>query len=973
MLKLMKKMAWMMGIVLSVALLSGCGGGGGGGGGNDLPDESSSTAMKQSQGSWNFDNTNNTFEARISLENTLDAKVVLDNFNFYIGGCQVISNTLKFNGMENTEIVFLTSGQSQTLTVTGQLVSGCTPSGFTLTYHEKVEKAGKVREDNYALNVELTGAPGGGVPGEGYAFFNVNTPIDVTQPGTRYEIHAQLLKDGDPVGGATVRLQPFEEEYGTVEAYSVVTGQNDGYARFGYTSPQSLPASGTTKTLTLYFEDENGTRIETEVLLRFGSTPGVAPDYNLTSVTTPVIVQQANELIEISAIVVDKNNVPVSGHQVSITALSDPKYGTIISAATVESSDNGRVSFTYQAPADLAPVDGNETNVELILQEDSYNVTRTVTIKYQAAVEANASKPIIVIPQQERDINLTSNSQVVEMHIQVYDDTTNAPYTDGKVKVKLPDEVLDGVDVGSFDAYEVDVDNNGQAVFTYTGPQDLNYQIDNNHTSAIFRFVHSDNANSEGTVTVHYTPDSDYVSAEYVLDLVSEDGNFTMGLESEKKFAIYLRDIANDVLIDSADILELNVTTKNYAVGKLVETTSGSVTDKLTFAGDDAQNGKNFYLKTETVSGLVPLEISVLFKDRNGVSTTLSVVMNVTVFSGPPTAMSISYVGFRQDQENAKYIEIFNVTVTDAYNNPVNTRPYISTGAIVEYAVDGTSPTGERNSTSPRLWHGFAKDANGNLLDTLGKLEKIGTDEAQFVSDVVNTFRYIDLDNDKLVVFGPGYVYEALGKWDITAVTNSDGTLELRDNYYGSTREQLGFAVGHNNRRDLCSEDAREYVGNMKSTTYQIDSDGHATIEFEYDYHLTGKDIMVWVNLSGYQADNDQTGRIGEAIKHTLRGAGLNTQDSYTLQPGETRVCHFRIHHENAPEWYQNGHFGAAVTGACTVLNIVDTSNAYDARECINGGVAFLDLNVTNQGIEACTISLDGVAVSPEFKSSRTW
>ena len=120
-------------------------------------------------------------------------------------------------------------------------------------------------------------------------------------------------------------------------------------------------------------------------------------------------------------------------------------------------------------------------------------------------------------------------------------------------------------------------------------------------------------------------------------------------------------------------------------------------------------------------------------------------MMNIVVFSGPPTAMSISYAGVEQNATVAKYIEKFAVTVTDAYNNPVNTQPYIAVGAIVEFAVDGSSATGERNEASPRLWHG--------LNDPHGTLEAIGGNRAQFTT-ASDIFNHVDINNERLVVFG---------------------------------------------------------------------------------------------------------------------------------------------------------------------------------------------------------------------------
>ncbi|NPB03510.1 MAG: hypothetical protein GXO39_03725 [Thermotogae bacterium] len=954
--KKLKRLGWIVGIVFSLVAMSGCGGGGG----DDLSDSSADTSIKETSSTWSLDTQNRQFELETLLTNNVDAEVTLDRFEFELGGCPIDKESLRFNGASDTALVFRTYQQTLALRITGSLLDPtCTPTAYILTYRESVEKDGKTRTNTYSIDLKAVGGSEQEASESGYTFYNIATPVHVTRVNTSYEIKAQLLKDGFAATGETVKLKPFDAQYGSVASATVSTDQN-GYAKFAYTSPATLPPAGSTVTVTMVYTDANGSSIEADVQLLFEAEAGVTPEYNLTNISSPLTVQTPGELLQISAVVVDKNSVPVAGHQVSITAIPDLKYGSIISEATVRSDASGHVTFTYKAPENIAEVDGHSTTITMLLQEDSYTVSQEIVLNFDA-VNDETPRPVVVIPQAIREINLTSNAQPVEMNIQVFEENNNNPYTTGSVKVKLPDEVLEGVDVGRFESYEVAVGSDGIARFRYLGPQNLKSLIDQGRLGATFKFYHVDNLTSYGEVKVNYRPQDDYVPANYLLETVSADGNYTMGLNSEKTFSLMLKDDQGTLVPDS-QILEINISTKNFTVGKLVEPNSATETVSLSFSGSEAVNNKSFSLRTDKISGLVPVEISVRFIDANGEEQELPpIVMNVTVFSGPPTAISISYVGSRQDPDHAKFIDIFDVTVTDAYNNPVNTKPYIATGGMVEYAVDGNrSNDGERNALSPRLWYGVDGET--------GTLEKIGTEEARFVTNLANVFRYVDLYNDKLVLFGRGYVYEALGKWDITSLDGENNILNLLDNYYGETRSGLGFAVGHNNRQDLCSDDGREYVGNMRSSTYQVDSNGHVLVEFEYDYFLHGKDVMIWVNLTGFQADDNHMGRIGEAMKHTLRGMGLESVGSCTVAPGETKLCRFLIAQTGTSEFYPYGHFGASIVsnGTCTVLQIVDWSNFYDARDCRNGA-GFIDLNVTNTGTVDCSVQLDRLMVSPEF------
>ena len=681
----------------------------------------------------------------------------------------------------------------------------------------------------------------------------------------------------------------------------------------------------------------------------------------LANVTTPIEVNVDNELKMISVDVLDKNGIGVEDYNVSISAVDGVEHGSIVSSSVTKTDSSGHATFTYKAPSNVSAVNGQSTVVRLFMVNDGVTITQDVTITFKK-INVGVSVPIVVIPNTYKNITLSSNNQAVQMIVQVFEEGTNSPYTSGNVKVSLPNTVLDGIDVGYFAEYIVPVDDNGRAVFNYTGPQDLQELIDSGETGAIFEFHHELNTESVGIIATIHDLSNNYIPANYTLSTSSSDGKQTMGLDTIKQFTYSLKDDLGNLIVDT-DILKVVINSKNTLIGELIDATnSGTVVPTLEYNNLEALNNYSFPVKTKTLSGLLPIEIVIDFIDGNQQQKTIKITMNIVVLSGAPTAMSISYAGVEQNASTAKYIEKFVVTVTDAYNNPVSDQNvhgspyYIAVGGMVEYAVDGSSPSGERTSTSPRLWHG--------LNDSQGNLESIGGDKAQFTTNT-DTFKYVDLANDKLVLFGQGYVYEALGKWDLES--SSDTALELKDNYYGTDREGLYFAVGHNHRVDLCFPDARQYVGNMKSNTYQI-KDGHAFIEFEYDYHLTGKDIMIWVNMTGFQADNGTITRIGEATKHTLRGMGLKTDNLYTLAAGSNQVpLRFNISHENAPEWYRNGHFGYAVEGTCFVEEILDSSNAYDARECYNGGVVFVDLLVSNPSAEECSITLKSINVASEF------
>ncbi|MEA2099839.1 MAG: hypothetical protein U9P72_06900, partial [Campylobacterota bacterium] len=303
-----------------------------------------------------------------------------------------------------------------------------------------------------------------------------------------------------------------------------------------------------------------------------------------------------------------------------------------------------------------------------------------------------------------------------------------------------------------------------------------------------------------------------------------------MGLESNKLVSFMVKN-KNDAQVDDSKITSITVTSLNPSLGTL-ENTLGDKNSSLTMYG---KNSVAISIESNTLSGIIPLQVDSVFVDENGAVQNLSEVFNILVLSGPPTAMSLSYASTAQNKDNAKFIEKWILTVTDKYNNLVNTNPSVSMGMIAGYA---------RSSGTTSI-----SNLNNNLFynPSVGGTMKGAENEFHATRSV---FGNVDQVNDVLVTFGNGYTYEASGKWDIN--TNTNNILDLVDSYNGKDTSSLGFAVGHNYRQDGSMEGV-EWVGNVypEDNNYIIDETGSLKINVEYDYYLTGKDVMLWVNLIG--------------------------------------------------------------------------------------------------------------------------
>jgi len=585
----------------------------------------------------------------------------------------------------------------------------------------------------------------------------------------------------------------------------------------------------------------------------------------------------------------------------------------------------------------------------------------------------NVTLPIVVIPNSLKDIKLTSNSKNIEITIKVFKDIV--PYSKGAVRVELPTKVLAGVDVGLFDSYEVPVNEQGVALFNYTGPSNLKALMENNDLSSLFKFYHTQNSANKQSLSVTYEIDDEsYTPIDYFLTIATKNSDFSMGIPSlEKTFSVLIKNSKEDIVTD-IKITKIEVETQNALVAKLLNIETKLLENKVELL---KENNSNFIVVSKKLSGLVPIKLVVEFTDINKEKKHLSMVVNIRVMSGPPSAISISYLSSGQDVSRAKYEEKFAVSVTDEYGNRVNTQPYISLGAVVGYAVDGSAPSEKETSETKRLYYGkedivINATANGliNALDD----DKVNT--TQFEDTLQpEVFKWIKGDkrnSDKLVVFGKGKNYEAMGKWDFNKIDNN--TLSLEDDYFGINRDELFYAVGHNYYQDQCKDDGREWIGNTDSEKYQLDEEGTVIVSYKYDYQLMGKDTLVWVNLNGYQSDTAKNTRIGEVVKHTLRGKGLRKTPvaGYSLDANETATARFEIWHTATERRYRNAHFSwrEKEGSTCQIVG-VRSSNQYDARTCKNGyfkdGTSYVEFLLSATNDKGCFFDIDELLVAKEF------
>ena len=562
-------------------------------------------------------------------------------------------------------------------------------------------------------------------------------------------------------------------------------------------------------------------------------------------------------------------------------------------------------------------------------------------------VESNVTNPAVTVVLPVSSTVLTTNSQVVTIDVRVFDSANN-PYSEGEVKLINSPDVRQGRDVGTFDKYASKL-TNGVATFTYTAPKDLSADTSNIY----FGFYHDSDPSNIKQYTMSIVPETNQtIVSSY--KLVSSNGeNVKLALNATKAISYNVEDSNNNKVADD-DIISLTVSSLNPGLATLSDSYGNENLSTLTVTD---KNRITVNVNTNTKSGLIPLKVEAHFFDANREEKDLIKIYSVVVLSGPPTAFSLSYAGTSQDKEHAKFIDHWVLTATDKYSNLINTKPTISTGMITGYVQSGAS------TATNSMNYLYSIPPRGGSIENATPNDIFHTSE--------NFFSNVDPEHDYLVTFGNGYTYDASGKWDINKSSNGDTDLLLIENYYGKNVSKLGFAVGNNYRQDTC-QFGEEWVGNVypKNNNYILDENASTVLDMEYDYYLTGKSVIFWINLIG--SANGKDTRVGEARKILLRGMGFD-DNSMSVSAGTTGGTYeIPISLKNTSEWYRNGNFGAKIVTSDNITHGKVTLHG-QVGGCYNPnhsaqGTAYVEVEDVNETqSKTGTITVTGIVVGSEF------
>ncbi len=202
--------------------------------------------------------------------------------------------------------------------------------------------------------------------------------ITVTDTLQSHQIKVALSKQEDgqptqPAIGESVIAEFVMPIYGTLAQYEAVVGA-DGFARFSYTSPESMPSVNDAN-ITFYYKNNHTVRGETKVIFDKQTVSGVETLYVVPESFT---VTEPGQTQEVTIVTVNAENMGVSTE----VALEQPffnntDYGSF-DKTSVTTDASGKAVVLYTAPDSISGL--TERNISVT--EISENIHKELNIKF---------------------------------------------------------------------------------------------------------------------------------------------------------------------------------------------------------------------------------------------------------------------------------------------------------------------------------------------------------------------------------------------------------------------------------------------------------------------------------------------------------------------------------------------------------------------------------------------------------------
>jgi len=462
-------------------------------------------------------------------------------------------------------------------------------------------------------------------------------------------------------------------------------------------------------------------------------------------------------------------------------------------------------------------------------------------------------------------------------------------------------------------------------------------EIDGNITVLDNNTTATDNIDDNSTIDSNDTTNNSTNIQDYTINFTPVDNSSKVELNSQKRYLLSLVSLDNNITVTNSSVNSITISSSDPSKAKLINPNeyvdnSNIAQSELTFINS---NNIDLYLETYNSSGIVNLNITANYINNRDENHEINITIPITISSGEPTAFSINSAGVEYNIQTKWFEQKFLISASDRYNNIVNTHPIINISAMAGFT---------RDSSGNRILHGNFSNIKGKLV------ADNDAHSATFKSEDSNLSN-IDTQRDFLLLFGDVTDYEALGKWNIDLYNNTDTTLDLTDSYYGNSYDNLGFAIGHNYYKEICSSESKEWELKVDSTdgTYQLDDNGETYVTLKFPAYMVGKKIALSVNFSGTQK------RSGEVHFETLSSfQGVKPPETISLDaesPATSEIVYFEIDTGTEDRfWVRNAKVVCDTTSDnIKVTNFMQNSEVSKVEDCHgseDGEVAYWQLRL---------------------------
>ena len=464
---------------------------------------------------------------------------------------------------------------------------------------------------------------------------------------------------------------------------------------------------------------------------------------------------------------------------------------------------------------------------------------------------------------------------------------------------------------------------------------------------AISNLKYKDSTNKESYISKYksITIDSNLtIDTKSVFDydaiLQAVSGSSRIGLKTTKRYRLSLdnKDTNSTIFNINSNFMNENV---NSITIKSSDLSKVKLIDPTTYRTDNEDekqsltfnntNDVDLYIRTGTISGVANLDVDIDYTDNRGERHNVKTTTYLTILSGEPTAFSINSAGTKYNDTSKWFEEKFLISASDKYSNIVNIPSKINISAIADFR--------DSDGKGQRLLFGKSSKINGDLITDAE------TNRAQFRANS-NVFNNINPSRDFLLLFGDVTKSEALGKWDIDLYNYNSTTLALRDSYNGENHTSLGFAIGHNYIKDICSNESKEWELKIDSSDkkYQLDENGEAYVTLKFPPYLIGKTIALSVNFSGEK----RTGEVHfESLSSPLGVTApetINIDMNTSIVPTVTHFFRIATGTEDVV-YVRNAGVHCNVKLKNATISIKENQEITKYSDCQNGDIAFWQIS----------------------------